>query len=117
MGSRTKRNEVLRCSFCGKDQHDVKKLIAGPSVYICNECIDICEEIIEDDRDQIQRDEPSSGKARIARRAGEPRVRCPLCRTFVLFGEVLLIPERGHLCLACTAAVRAALDESPPLPS
>ena len=41
--------EVLRCSFCGKSQTEVKKLIAGPSVYICNECIDICNEIINDD--------------------------------------------------------------------
>lgn len=42
-------DEVLRCSFCGKSQNEVKKLIAGPSVYICNECIDICNEIINDD--------------------------------------------------------------------
>ncbi len=41
--------EFLRCSFCGKSQNEVKKLIAGPSVYICNECIDICNEIINDD--------------------------------------------------------------------
>jgi len=38
----------LRCSFCGKGQNEVKKLIAGPSVYICNECVDICVEIIID---------------------------------------------------------------------
>lgn len=41
--------EVLRCSFCGKSQNEVRKLIAGPTVYICNECIDICNEIISDD--------------------------------------------------------------------
>ncbi len=41
--------EVLSCSFCGKSQNEVKKLIAGPSVFICNECIDICNEIITDD--------------------------------------------------------------------
>ncbi len=43
------REELLRCSFCGKSQNEVRKLIAGPSVYICNECIDICNEIINDD--------------------------------------------------------------------
>ncbi len=42
--------ETLRCSFCGKSQNEVKKLIAGPTVYICNECIDICNEIITDDQ-------------------------------------------------------------------
>ena len=37
---------ILRCSFCNKAQHDVKKLIAGPTVYICDGCVDICNEII-----------------------------------------------------------------------
>ncbi len=41
--------ELLSCSFCGKSQNDVRKLIAGPGVYVCNECIDICNEIINDD--------------------------------------------------------------------
>ena len=44
--------DTLRCSFCGKSQNEVKKLIAGPTVYICNECIDICNEIITDDQAQ-----------------------------------------------------------------
>jgi ATP-dependent Clp protease ATP-binding subunit ClpX len=43
------REEILRCSFCAKSQSDVRKLIAGPSVYICDECVDICNEIISDD--------------------------------------------------------------------
>ena len=41
--------EKLNCSFCGKVQDDVKKLIAGPSVYICNECVDLCNDIIEEE--------------------------------------------------------------------
>ncbi|HJQ77367.1 MAG TPA: ATP-dependent Clp protease ATP-binding subunit ClpX [Acidimicrobiia bacterium] len=41
--------ELLKCSFCGKSQKQVKKLIAGPSVYICDECIDLCNEIIEEE--------------------------------------------------------------------
>jgi ATP-dependent Clp protease ATP-binding subunit ClpX len=44
--ARKKDQEMLRCSFCGKDQNSVKKLIAGPSVFICNECIDLCNGII-----------------------------------------------------------------------
>src|SRR5258706_5618896 len=45
-------DDTLRCSFGGKSQKEFKKLIAGPSVYICNECIDICIEIISDDAQQ-----------------------------------------------------------------
>jgi ATP-dependent Clp protease ATP-binding subunit ClpX len=43
-------SEVLRCSFCNKDQNDVRKLIAGPTVFICDECVDVCNDIIADDR-------------------------------------------------------------------
>src|SRR5215475_8696101 len=39
--------DLLKCSFCGKSQKQVKKLIAGPGVYICDECIDLCNEIYE----------------------------------------------------------------------
>ena len=42
----------VTCSFCGKSQDEVKKLIAGPTVYICNECIDLCNEIVTEDRQQ-----------------------------------------------------------------
>jgi ATP-dependent Clp protease ATP-binding subunit ClpX len=42
-------NEVLRCSFCNKDQNDVRKLIAGPNTFICDECVEVCNDIIADD--------------------------------------------------------------------
>jgi ATP-dependent Clp protease ATP-binding subunit ClpX len=42
-------DDILRCSFCNKSQNDVKKLIAGPTVFICDECVDVCNEIISDD--------------------------------------------------------------------
>ena len=42
--------KLLYCSFCGKSQHEVKKLIAGPSVFICDECIDLCNDIIRDEQ-------------------------------------------------------------------
>ena len=41
--------DLLKCSFCGKSQKQVKKLIAGPAVYICDECIELCNEIIEEE--------------------------------------------------------------------
>jgi ATP-dependent Clp protease ATP-binding subunit ClpX len=45
----TRRKEnALRCSFCGKSETEVKKLVAGPKVYICNQCIDICNQVIAD---------------------------------------------------------------------
>ena len=41
--------DILRCSFCNKDQNDVRKLIAGPTVFICDECVEVCNDIIADD--------------------------------------------------------------------
>ena len=45
----TANDKTLYCSFCGKSQHEVKKLIAGPSVFVCDECIELCNEIIRDE--------------------------------------------------------------------
>ncbi len=57
----------LRCSFCGKSKDSVKKFISGPSVYICNECISLCNEILaeEEDREQVEQEVPSPTPAEI----------------------------------------------------
>src|ERR687888_1216884 len=49
MVKKTGDGEILRCSFCNKDQNDVRKLIAGPTVFICDECVEVCNDIIADD--------------------------------------------------------------------
>lgn len=49
MSKKTEGKETLYCSFCGKSQHEVKKLIAGPNVFICNECVDLCTDIIREE--------------------------------------------------------------------
>lgn len=46
--------KVLYCSFCGKSQHEVKKLIAGPSVFVCDECVELCNDIIREDTPEVQ---------------------------------------------------------------
>ncbi len=52
---------TLYCSFCGKSQHDVKKLIAGPTVFICDECVELCNEIIQEELSE-KKDERAKGK-------------------------------------------------------
>jgi len=59
MAKKEEPNDQFFCSFCGKNQKEVKKLIAGPSVYICNECIKLCSEIIEDE--EKEKSEESDG--------------------------------------------------------
>ena len=53
-------NSTDQCSFCGKPQSQVRKLIAGPSVYICDECIGVCQQILDDELDLMPEHEPQS---------------------------------------------------------
>jgi ATP-dependent Clp protease ATP-binding subunit ClpX len=50
-------NKLLYCSFCGKSQNDVKKLIAGPSVFVCDECVDLCNDIIREEIEEVSQGE------------------------------------------------------------
>ena len=58
MSEKASSEKLLYCSFCGKSQHEVRKLIAGPSVFICDECIELCNDII---REEIQGDKAAKG--------------------------------------------------------
>ena len=64
MAKKDSSEETLRCSFCNKSQREVKKLIAGPTVFICDECVDICLDIIAEDRMLEQQQETSLPKPR-----------------------------------------------------
>jgi len=83
---RRRPNDSLRCSFCGKSQNKVKKLIAGPTVYICNECVDICNEIITDDQlgrvdDHPIDQEEQNVVAREHLASSTEHIACPACDT------------------------------------
>jgi hypothetical protein len=105
---------VLRCSFCDKSQNDVRKLIAGPSVFICDECVSVCEDIIADDA--------RFSKAGALSDGGRPKslpevpvsgwtVRCALCGIPTPLSDGLLIRNRGVLCPGCIGEVEAAVAE------
>ncbi|MCC7068739.1 MAG: ATP-dependent Clp protease ATP-binding subunit ClpX [Burkholderiales bacterium] len=61
MAEKSTNDKLLYCSFCGKSQHEVRKLIAGPSVFICDECIDLCNDIIREEV-QAEAGERTGGK-------------------------------------------------------
>ncbi|MDP2878500.1 MAG: ATP-dependent Clp protease ATP-binding subunit ClpX [Sulfuricella sp.] len=60
MSDKTGGEKLLYCSFCGKSQHEVRKLIAGPSVFVCDECVELCNDII---REEAQGDQSAKGGA------------------------------------------------------
>ncbi|REJ79828.1 MAG: ATP-dependent Clp protease ATP-binding subunit ClpX [Acidobacteria bacterium] len=68
MAKKETSEETLRCSFCNKSQREVKKLIAGPTVFICDECVDICLDIIAEDRMLEQQQETSLPKPKEIKR-------------------------------------------------
>ena len=57
-----KGDKLLYCSFCGKSQHEVRKLIAGPSVFVCDECVELCNEIIREEAEDAEDAESSSAR-------------------------------------------------------
>ena len=57
-----KSDKLLYCSFCGKSQHEVRKLIAGPSVFVCDECVELCNEIIREEAEDADDSEASSAR-------------------------------------------------------
>jgi ATP-dependent Clp protease ATP-binding subunit ClpX len=76
--------KLLYCSFCGKSQHEVRKLIAGPSVFICDECIELCNDII---RDETQTDTPGLGGAAKAGGLPAPAEICGILDQYVIGQE------------------------------
>ena len=58
--SKNEDKRQLKCSFCGKNQEQVKRLIAGPNVYICDECVELCDEIIQEEIDEIVEEDTTS---------------------------------------------------------
>lgn len=90
----------LHCSFCGKSQDDVRKLIAGPKVFICDECVDRCNGILESEPDAV----PDTSTQ------PQPIAACALCKLPKDAAELRLVAGRDALCVECIDAVRAATD-------
>ena len=111
---------LLRCSFCNKHQNDVRKLIAGPSVYICDECVALCNDVIAeewDEHEKTHRKEEAGccaslpGSPRRAEPGVSPPALCRLCGLPAPVKGVVAVPDRGFVCLVCIDAIRAAWEQ------
>jgi hypothetical protein len=105
--------QKLRCSFCDKSQDDVRKLVAGPAARICDECVEVCVDILADDTLQ-----PSAGadetrqKYRTGSSGSSSDTRCTMCRMPLLLEEAVAVPNRALLCRPCVAEVQAAAAQA-----
>ena len=93
-------DQRLRCSFCNKARDDVRRLIAGPNVSICDECVEMCADVFADDYSARQPVEPESEMGLV--------FTCALCRMPTTSDDALLVPERGPLCPGCLGEIEAA---------
>jgi hypothetical protein len=96
--------ELIDCSFCRKSQRDVRQIIAGPQVYICNECVDICLEIMAETTERESAAE-SEGSAWV----GSSTHACALCRLTISVAEAIVVDNRGLLCRGCVGEIQAAI--------
>jgi hypothetical protein len=104
--------QVLRCAFCNKVQDDVKKLIAGPRVFICDGCVEICNDILADDERHEGRAGSTGAKRTEANPAPWPKkIQCALCRVPIHADEGIVIVNRGMLCTECVDAVEATRQD------
>ena len=113
---------ALRCSFCQKTADRVRKLIAGPAVFICDECVGVCNEIIADDERMASRlkaeaEVSARVESGIASRqvadipVSSDAIRCSLCRMPTPLEDGIAVPNRGWLCPGCIDAIEASTAE------
>ena len=100
-------NEVLRCSCYDQRQSDVGKLIAGPHVFMCDECVDVCVDIIASDP---QKEQPVAIDPEPPARSSIT-VSCALCQMPTPADDALVIRNRGFLCPGCVGEIEAAAAE------
>ena len=65
MSNKNDENKPVKCSFCGKYQEQVRRIIAGPGVFICDECISLCDEILEDELQELYSDRDAEEEVEI----------------------------------------------------
>jgi hypothetical protein len=100
---------IIRCSFCNKAQLEVRKVVAGPKAFICNECVEVAQEIMQDKQEtpavpMWPAPEPETEGRSIV-------VTCKVCALPVGLDEALVISGRGFVCAGCCGEIEASLAE------
>lgn len=111
----TPSEPTLRCSFCKRSQDDVRKLIAGPTVFICDDCVHVCVDLISDDN-QIEERLRERLEAEAARQTPSRSaiVTCTICRLPLVLEEGITIETGAILCRPCVSSIQAAVEDEKP---
>ena len=98
--AKTDDRKSIRCSFCGKHQDQVRRLIAGPGAYICNECVQLCMSILEDESDLIQ--DSAAGEIPVCRQGRGLDFDEDLAKRILTEDEVEIRVRMGEGDASCT---------------
>ena len=104
----SEETELSSCSFCGKEQHEVKKLVAGPTVFICDECVELCRGIIAEER---ERDADRAAGSTLS--DGNPKAErlCGICMEPRETDELVFLPHAAYLCATCLDEIQTVRDK------
>jgi hypothetical protein len=94
-------SKTVTCSFCGKNQQEVRKVIAGPSVHICNECVNLCDEILVKE---------NAKEAESAVQSTEERL-CGICMEPRETDELIFLPHAAYMCAGCLEDIQLVRDK------
>ena len=97
----------LACSFCGKEANEVRKLISGTAVHICNECVNLCNDIVSEETDgDLDRTAKSQASAKGAH---EERL-CGICMESRETDELIFLPHAAYMCAGCLEEIQLVRD-------
>jgi hypothetical protein len=94
------------CSFCGKNRSEVRKLVAGPSVHICDECVELCKNILAQDLDSAELSRKKPGKTDTR----EKRL-CGVCMEERESDELIFLPHAAYMCAGCLEDIQSVRDK------
>ncbi|HVO95875.1 MAG TPA: ClpX C4-type zinc finger protein [Terriglobales bacterium] len=102
----SEEGKIANCSFCGKDQSEILKLITGPSVHICNECVVLCADILK--KEHFDESEKTPGDARAD--ASAERL-CGICMEPRETDELIFLPHAAYMCAGCLEDIQTVRDK------
>jgi hypothetical protein len=96
----------LTCSFCGKSQNEVRKLVAGPSGHICDECIELCKKILVEEADT-----GSERNSKSAKPTSRENRLCGICMEERESDELIFLPHAAYMCAGCLEDIQLVRDK------
>jgi hypothetical protein len=101
------KDKEASCSFCGKGQNEVRKLIAGPSVHICDHCVRLCNDIVAE---ELHSDHPGINTKASKAKSKEDRL-CGICMEPRETDELIFLPHAAYMCAGCLEELQLVRDK------